>query len=124
LSLTLASALAATTALAAATLTTALTASAAAHLGDELLKLGLLVGSHDFHDRFATRLAILDVRADLLNLLQLVGSQSQLGVDLLHALAALASVGSSTAVSAPIAIASHAGVGLGRRGLGDGVGVS
>jgi hypothetical protein len=109
------------TAAATATLPTA----PAAHLSAELLHLGLLVGSQKLIDRIALLLAGHGgIRADLLNLRLLVGSQSQLGHHLLEALAALSSVGSAAVLAlALITIASPTGIGLGRRGLRDTVGV-
>jgi hypothetical protein len=59
-----------------------------AHLGAKLFKFGLLIRSQDFHDRGAALLAIRNGGPNLLNLLLLVGGQSELGEHLLHALAA------------------------------------
>jgi hypothetical protein len=111
-----------TTALAAATLPTA----PAAHLSAELLHLRLLVGSQKLIDCIALLLAGHGgISANLLHLRLLVGGQSQLGHHLLEALAALGSVGSAAVLAlALVTIASPTGIGLGRRGLSDTVGVS
>jgi hypothetical protein len=75
--------------LATSTLPTTTTSVLGAHLGAELLKLGLLVGSQDIYDRLTKIPAIRYGGAELLNLLLLGGGQPQLVEHLLHVLTAL-----------------------------------